>query len=119
MAFRRERLCFRLRDRGDALLQRSRRDVVSGLLGVVILLCDQLFVVEGQSALVVELLLFEIGLGLFDISLGRQLGGNVGVNIGLRCGDGRVLGVNGRRPAARFLPLQPAGRHLTWSPSLT
>ena len=52
------------RERPDALGERGDGHVVGGLFGVEVLLGDELVVVEGLGAVVVELLLLEIGLGL-------------------------------------------------------
>ena len=60
------------------LTLRKGRDghVVGGFFGVEVLLGDQLVVVEGLSAVVVELLLLEVGLGLGDVGLGGLFGGD-------------------------------------------
>ena len=65
-------LRLRLRERGLALLQRGDGDVVGGLLGVEVLLGDELGVVELLGAAEVELLLLEVGLGLGDVGLRRS-----------------------------------------------
>ena len=44
--------------------------IVGGLLGVVVLLGDELVLVERLGAIVVELLLLEVGLGLLDVGFG-------------------------------------------------
>ncbi len=52
--------------------ERGDGDVVGGLLGVEVLLGDQLVVVERLGAVVVELLLLEVGLGLRRCWPGRS-----------------------------------------------
>ena len=59
-----------------ALGEGSDGHIVGGFFGVVVLLGDQLFVVEGLGAVVVELLLLEVGLGLSDVGFGGLLGGD-------------------------------------------
>ena len=53
-----------LGERGFALSEGGDGDVVGGLLGVEVLLGDELLVVELLGAVDVELLLLEVGLGL-------------------------------------------------------
>ena len=102
---------------GLALGEGGDGDVVGSLFGVEVLLGDELVVVEGLGALVVELLLFEVGLGLVDVGLGGVLGGDVGGDVGFGGGDGGLLGVDGGlgldvldawrgcRPSSRGRPL--------------
>ena len=80
---------------GLALGEGGDGDVVGGLLGVVVLLGDELFVVEGEGAVVVELFLHEVGLGLVDVGVGGLLGGDVGGDVGFGGGDGGLLGGDG------------------------
>jgi hypothetical protein len=80
---------------GDALGEGCGGDVVGGFLGVEVLLGDELVFVEFLGAVVVELLLFEVGLGLVDVGLGGGFGGDVGGDVGARGGDGCLLGVDG------------------------
>ena len=65
-----------LGERGLALGEGGDGHVVGGLFGVEVLLGDELFVVEGLGAVVVELLLLQVGLGLVDVGLGGLLGGD-------------------------------------------
>ena len=82
-------------ERGVALLERGDGDIVGCLLGVEVLLGDELVVVKGLGAVEVELLLLKVGFGLVDVGLGSILGGDVGGDVGLRGGDGGLLGVDG------------------------
>ncbi len=57
-------------------------DIVGSLLGVEVLLGDEVVLVEGLGALVVEFLLLEVSLGLFDVGFRGLLGGDVGIDVG-------------------------------------
>jgi hypothetical protein len=88
-------LGFGLKDGSLALGEGGDVDVEEGLLGVEVLLGDELVVVEGLGALVVELLLFEVGRSFVDVSFGGLLGGDKGIDVGARGVDGGALGGNG------------------------
>ncbi len=84
-------------------------EVVGGLLGVEVLLGDQLALVERLGAVPVELLLLEIGLGVLDVGRGGVFGRDEGGDIG-RCGsDGGLLRWRRWLPAARSPPWRRPG----------
>ena len=49
---------------------------------------------ESLSAVVVELLLFEVGFGVIDVGFGGLFGGDVGIDVGAVGGDGGDLSVD-------------------------
>src|SRR6202041_2278045 len=51
--------------------------------------------IEGLGAVVVELLLLEVSLGLVDVGLGGFFRGDVGGDVGFGAGDGGLLRVDG------------------------
>ncbi len=107
-----------LGDGGLALGEGGDVDIVEGLLGVEVLLGDEVVVVEGLGALVVELLLLEVGLGFFDVGFGGLLGGDVGVDVGreeamVACWAATALAGCSLSTVASNWPF------FTWSPSLT
>ncbi len=69
--------------------------VEGGFFRVEVLLGDQLFVVEGLGAGVVELLLLEIGLCLKDVGLGGLFCGEEAGDVGVGGGDAGFLGRDG------------------------
>ncbi len=48
-------------------------NIVGSLLGVEVLLCDEVVFIERLCALIVEFLLLEVGLGLFYVGFSRLL----------------------------------------------
>jgi hypothetical protein len=78
-------------DLGHGLGNRSDVGVVSRLLGVVILLGQNSGRIKGLGAIPIQLLLFQIGLGVFDIGLGGFLRGDIGEDVGSGRGDSRLL----------------------------
>ncbi len=84
-----------LGERGDALGEGGRGHVVGCFFAVVVLLGNELFVIERLGAVVVQALLFEIGLGLNNVGFGGFLGCDEGVDVGFGGGDGGLLGGDG------------------------
>ena len=76
---------------GDGLVYRGDIEVVGGLLGVKVLLCHDAVFIEGLGAVPIELLLLEVGFGVFKIGLGGLLGCDEGRDVGLGGGDGGLL----------------------------
>jgi hypothetical protein len=72
---------------------RERRDghIISGFLGVIVLLGNELVVVECLGTSVVELLLLEVSLALLDVGFGGLLCGKVARDVGLGGGDAGLL----------------------------
>ena len=68
-------------------------EIVSGFLGVVVLLGHDAVFIESLSAVPVELFLLEVGLGVVDVGFGGLFGSNVGGDVGLGGGDGGFLAV--------------------------
>ena len=68
--------------------------VVSGFLGIVVLLGHDAVFVKGLGAIPVQLLLLQVGLGVVNVGFLCLLRGNIGGNIGLGGGDGSLLAVN-------------------------
>ena len=84
-------------DAGDGLGHRSHVGVVGCLLGVVILLGHDSGLVEALGAIPIELLLFQIGLGVLDVGLGSLFRGNVteAMSVLAACDGGLLAGDHG------------------------
>jgi len=85
------RLGFGLGESGIALGKGSYSEVISRLLGVVVLLGHDLGGIEGLGTIIIELLLFEVGLGVFYVGLLCLFRSDFGGNVSLGGGDGGLL----------------------------
>jgi hypothetical protein len=88
-------LCLGLEDGGLALGESGNIHIVERLFSVEVLFGNELVVVEGLGALVVELFLLEVSCGLFHVGLGGLFGGDERVDVGARRVDGGLLGGDG------------------------
>ena len=80
-----------LGETGDGLGEGGDIEVVGGFFGVEVLLGHDLGLEEGLGAVIVELFLLEVGLGMIDVGLGGFLGGDIGIDVGAVGGDGGLL----------------------------
>src|SRR5579859_7361313 len=95
---------------GVRLVESGDGQVVGSFLGVEVLLGNELLLVEALAASPVQLLLFEISLGVFDVGFGGSLGGDERGNIGLGGGNHGLL----RGHVSGRLHVLDAGQNLTF-----